>query len=218
MKLINPISTLTQERETASSRFSFFWGSVLLIAIVFAGCKKTTDDDTTSDADDVYDVVYEDVDTPLHAASKTTWTFGSSTLTWSDVIQCPECNRPDFEDNYTEPQCCSHAEEGAETRYYYNWAYVNANAATLCPSPWRVPTSSDFSALTSNTSYSTLINIWGYGGYAFSTAMMSVGTSADYWSATTYDSDNAYHLKYDEDYLYVISGLKRRGFQVRCVK
>jgi uncharacterized protein YbdZ (MbtH family) len=148
------------------------------------------------------------------AASTQTWTFDSQT--WSDAIQIPDCNKSDFDTNYTEPRCRSYTL--GKLRYYYNWSYVAAYAATLCPSPWQVPSQSDFNALVSATNYSTLFSEWGYGGFAYGGSMNDVSTSAYYWSSTQIDSNRAYYLNYASGNLGVTSNIKNFGFQVRCVK
>jgi uncharacterized protein (TIGR02145 family) len=155
---------------------------------------------------------------PCHAASTNTWSYGSQT--WSDAIHIPACNKPSFTESYTDPHCRSYT-SGTNTWYYYDWPYVNQNAATLCPSPWRVPTSSDFSTLVSATNYSTLINAWGYGGYAYGSygsSMADVSMRAYYWSSTQYNTNDAYTLHYVSGGLNVTSVNKYYGFQVRCVK
>jgi hypothetical protein len=146
-----------------------------------------------------------------------TWTFGSSTLTWSDAIHIPECNKDDFSNSDTEPRCRSYT-EGGHTWYYYNWPYVIANPSLLCPSPWRVPTKSDFEALQGATDGATLTSSWGYGGCANGSSMEFVGSLADYWSSTEYNSSYAYYMYYYNTYLSVTSRLKYYGSQVRCVK
>jgi uncharacterized protein (TIGR02145 family) len=157
----------------------------------------------------------------FYAASAQTWTFGAHT--WSDAIQMPECDKTSFEESYTDPHCRSYT-EGANTWYYYNWAYVTANAAALCPSPWRVPTQSDFNTLVStlggNSGWQTLYNAWGYGGYASNTSAGDYGFQGRYWSSTQYPSDtnDAYFLNYYSGNLYVPHTNKRGGNQVRCVK
>ena len=153
--------------------------------------------------------------TPPNAASTLTWVFGDQT--WSDAIHIPECNKPSFTDSYDESHCRSYM-EGGNIRYYYNWAYVNQNAVTLCPTPWHVPTRSDFDALVGNTNYTTLINDWGYGGRAAGTAVNAAGSYAFYWSATEFDADKAYNLRYFSTGLGVFYYGKTDGFQVRCVK
>jgi hypothetical protein len=155
----------------------------------------------------------------FRAASAQTWTFGSSTLTWSDAIRIPDCNKSDFTNDSNNPQCRSYT-SGTNTWYYYNWPYVNQNAGALCPSPWRVPTRTDFTALVGATNYTTLVAQWGYGGYAGS-SMYYVSERAYCWSSTE-DPNNTnivYNLSYyNSGNLTVPYSSKDIGFQVRCVK
>jgi hypothetical protein len=71
------------------------------------------------------------VKTPPHAASTRTWTIGKQV--WSDAIQMPNCKNPS----------CISFTYGLSTWYYYTWEFVKANAKTMCPAPWRVPTRVD---------------------------------------------------------------------------
>jgi hypothetical protein len=152
--------------------------------------------------------------TPPHAASTRTWTFG--TQTWSDAIRIPACNKKSLLESATNPQCCSYTEQG-NTFYYYNWAYVDANEDKLCRSPWRVPSKEDFDILESNTNHATLIDAWGYGGRAYGSSMDGVRAYAHYWSSTAYN-DYAYYLGYYNGMLAVSYSNKRYWFQVRCVR
>jgi uncharacterized protein (TIGR02145 family) len=154
-----------------------------------------------------------------YAASPQTWTFGSQT--WSDRIvaapaNCTQTNSLTTS-NYTTAEY-----KISDGRYYYSWTCAVNAATTLCPSPWRVPTQSDFSALVSalggSSAYQTLIDAWGLGGYAFGSIMNDVSTGAYYWSSTE-DDTNAYYLTYLSSYVYPQNYAgKYNGFQVRCVK
>jgi hypothetical protein len=180
-----------------------FFMLIVAAATAFAGCKK--DDD-------------ESAKTPPYAATTQTWTFGDQT--WSDDIQCPECNKEDFPDSDTEPQCRSYT-ESEKTYYYYNWAYVKTNEAKMCPSPWRVPTRDDFNTLVSNmTTYE-----WSVGGYAAgdnaSHPMWMIGETGRYWSSTMdAKGDSNYALDYYSSghNLYVNTHGQEYGIHVRCVK
>jgi hypothetical protein len=152
--------------------------------------------------------------TPPHAASPNTWTFGEQT--WSDAIQIPECNKSSFTDSYTEPQCRSYTENG-KTWYFYNWSYVCTNEVTLCPTPWRVPSRSDFQILVGNTPIAMLRTAWGEGGWCLSNRV-DIGGDQQLWSTTVYDGTTAYSIyqMYGE---YQVARLNRdSGIQVRCVK
>jgi hypothetical protein len=156
--------------------------------------------------------------TPPNAASSQTWTFGNQL--WSDAIHVPTCTGgTSFTESDTGPKCRSYT-EGANTWFYYNWYYVNQNAAVLCPSPWRVPTQSDFNTLKDNTTNATLINTWGYGGLYFDTSYDS-DSMAGYWSATWNSNDpisNAWYLNYAHNAFVVTFYPLPMGMQVRCVK
>jgi hypothetical protein len=151
--------------------------------------------------------------------SSSTWSYGS--LTWSDWIVGPSaCNKMDFTSSTVTPDCRSYTVDG-KLRYYYNWAYVNANKSTMCPSPWRVPTKVDSDALVSATNYTALGNAWGYyGGAAIGSSMNNTDLGAYYWSSTEYSNAyNAYSVYYVRGgYLGVSSDYKSNGYQVRCVK
>jgi hypothetical protein len=153
--------------------------------------------------------------TPPHAASTKTWTFGN--YIWSDVIRIPECNKEAFSESYTEPQCRSYT-SGEKTYYYYNWSYITKNAATLCPSSWRVPTQSDFDVLVRNTTGAALAAAWGFGGYADDGSMEGVSMTATYWSSTEDSKNFAHNLYYYSGALGVNDTGKYYGSQIRCVK
>jgi hypothetical protein len=177
------------------------------VAIIFAGCDKN--DETSSN-------VYENENAPSYAASKKVWVFGEQV--WSDAVRCPDCNKDALEDSYTAPRCRSYTSD-EKTRDYYNWAYVDANKEEMCPSPWRVPTKKDFDVLVSNTASSTLIDAWGYGGYADGKSVYHLNTDANYWSSTEDSNNNAFYLYYRESgSMNVTSYKKNQGYQVRCVK
>jgi TolB-like protein len=154
---------------------------------------------------------------PPHAASARTWTFGNQM--WSDAIQIPACNKTSFTDSYTDPHCRSYTEE-SNTWYYYNWAYVNTNAATLCPAPWRVPTKAGFDALGAVTTAAELHAAWGYGGYAYGSIVYYVSKDGAYWSSweTSSGANFAYSLHYNRSHLARNGEYGHYGFQVRCVK
>ncbi|MDR3351395.1 MAG: fibrobacter succinogenes major paralogous domain-containing protein, partial [Prevotellaceae bacterium] len=151
------------------------------------------------------------------AASTQTWTFGASTLVWSDAIHIPECNKDAFEISPTEPQCRSYT-EGANTWYYYNWAHVNQHATILCPSPWRVPTKDDFDVLAGATDGATLGSEWGLAGFAHGGSMLNVGSDGNYWSSTKSGINSAYYMGFSTSNANTGTTHKYYGFQVRCVQ
>jgi hypothetical protein len=169
----------------------FLFMMIAAAAMVFAGCSK--DDD-------------ENEETTFYAATTQTWTFGNQT--WSDAIQMPDCNKEAFEDSDTAPQGRSYT-SGGKTYYYYNWVYVSANKDKMCPSPWRVPSSSDMEALLDGEVIDK-VNAWGFGGYAYSGSVHLVETQAYYWNNAT----GYYWYGYGNEIDVSLS----HGFQVRCVK
>jgi hypothetical protein len=161
---------------------------------------------------------------PPYAASTQTWTFGNSSLIWSDVIHIPNCNNPFDDSSLDEPKCCSYAVDETTWYYYYNWPYVNTNKDELCPSPWRVPTKGDFETLVSVVPYSVLWELWPAAGRAAADEIKDQGLFFAYWSSTRDSSDpnygyQAWHLlcAFNERYQLGSSGVYT-GFEVRCVK
>jgi hypothetical protein len=155
--------------------------------------------------------------TPPFAASVKTWVFGEQA--WSDAIQIPECNKELFTNSNTMPHCRSYT-SGTTTYYYYNWSYLLANETLMCPSPWRVPSEADFKTLVKNTTYTTLISAWGYGGRAYSSEIRDQEWGAFYWSSTEnkYSETRACALCPQRHSAVHDQHLKQGGFQVRCVK
>jgi hypothetical protein len=153
--------------------------------------------------------------TPPYAAGTQIWTFGDQT--WSDAIHIPACDKEDFANSNTEPQCRSYW-----NYYYYNWPYVNTHAATtLCPSPWRVPTKADITALAAATTVENLVTAWGKGGLVdpANTVPSYTNINGCYWSFEQYTSTIAYELVYGSTPNITLSdNPKNFGLQVRCVR
>ena len=126
----------------------------------------------------------------------------------------------------------------------YNWYAVNTGK--LCPTGWHVPIRADWLTLIDylgglDLAYDKLKSIYGWTGYqasngnnnsgfaalpggyrGFSGNSINMGTSGNWWSATSYDSDNVW-------YFFIFSGgsnfldiettnYKFFGYSVRCVK
>jgi uncharacterized protein (TIGR02145 family) len=176
---------------------------------------------------------------PFYAASTQTWTIGNQT--WSDFIQIPACDKEDYENNTTEPRCRSYTVSQGIHCFYYNWAYVSQQAAMLCPSPWRVPTTHDFVtldiALEGNGNVrreskewvlAKYIDTWGgiFGGYAspdgvYGDLNEEYGSgSGCYWSATEINEEAAYRMGFgiSGNVLPQYDDWKRNGNLLRCVK
>jgi hypothetical protein len=158
----------------------------------------------------------EVITTPPAAKTTNTWTFGSQI--WSDLIvaQPTNCTRVSFSltsVDYPSPEYSVIS----SNEYYYNWVCVDAAQSVMCPSPWRVPTKSDFETLAGNTSFATLYSAWGSGGtfFAGSNHVDYEGFSQWLWSS---ESDYSIYK-----WLFITDGsinssAQKHGFQVRCVK
>ncbi|MDR3183801.1 MAG: hypothetical protein LBT49_00125 [Prevotellaceae bacterium] len=97
---------------------------------------------------------------PLHFASPATYGFGS--YVWSESVRMPDCKDAVFEFSDTEPHCRSYT-SGANTYYYYNYAYVVQHGAAMCPAPcWSVPGYAEIYNLYKSASYGD--GYWGRGG------------------------------------------------------
>jgi hypothetical protein len=157
--------------------------------------------------------------TPPYAASTKTWTWGSQT--WSDAIRVPSgCNKSNFTISNTNADCRTYT-PGTNTYYYYNWPYVSLYASTLCPSPWRVPTSSDINTLmATNVTRLQIYNAWGVGGAinGVDASYYAIDRDGRWWTITTSGSVNAYRFAYNTgEWNNDVDG-KSTGNQVRCVK
>jgi hypothetical protein len=150
-------------------------------------------------------------------ASTQTWTYG--TQTWSDriVADVTNCTKTSTLST-TNYSATEYKVSGG--RYYYTWTCAYNNRDLFCPSPWRLPAREDFNTLISNVTRATLVNDWGYGGYANSGSMINLSTYGYYWSSTDYSTSNAYNIYYNNISVFAVSYsfFKRYGMQVRCVK
>jgi hypothetical protein len=155
------------------------------------------------------------IDPPPYAASTQTWVYGSQI--WSDRIVATPSNC-----TQTDNLSTSNEYKVYDGRYYYSWTCAYNNRNDFCPSPWRLPSLSDFRALNTNgLSFSlTLVDAWGYGGYAYGSSMYDVNSYAPYWSSTEDASNSgyAYGLWLFRVDLGVTVASKYNGQQVRCVK
>jgi uncharacterized protein (TIGR02145 family) len=75
-------------------------------------------------------------------------------------------------------------------------------------------------ALVAAITYTTLINAWGYGGFANGSDMYELTSYAHYWSSTAYALSNLYanQLRYYNGGTQVRYVYNYTGMQVRCVK
>jgi uncharacterized protein (TIGR02145 family) len=160
---------------------------------------------------------------PPGAGTKT-YTCGSQV--WSEPVRVSACDKTSFNSSNTTPECRSNTWNGIKY-YFYNGAYVKANAATLCPSPWHVPSNDEFSTLITtlgatgaNGKYYPESSTWGgaLAGYANGSSMVGVGSDGDYWSSTEVN-DGGYYMSVGTSSVHTYNGSHRMGgLQLRCVK
>ena len=171
--------------------------------------------DTTTVAEPVPQTAYAVI--PPCAASRQTWTVGKQV--WSDVIHLPECNKRDFMNSDTSPQCCCKSSD--TIRYYYNWIAVKKHATQMCPHPWRVPAKQDFDLLARSTTGKAPAYAWRHGGNVNFGAVVRE-EYGQYWSLTELNANSndngAYLLSCHADNLHTVADFKRIGRQVRCVR
>jgi hypothetical protein len=202
--LNNPRQSANLSCKGAMKQFTMSMANALMICMMltaFAGCSK--DDD-------------ESAKTPPLAATTQTWAFGS--LTWSDAIRDPACNKQDFDggtqDNPLADGRSRNLNESAV--YYYSWRYVNEHAATLCPSPWRVPSRADIDDLVvSDISAEQIVTSWGLGGFALGDEIYDASSHLYLWGN---GATQPYFWSGYGDPAYNSDQQNQPGFQVRCVK
>ncbi|MDR0581509.1 MAG: fibrobacter succinogenes major paralogous domain-containing protein [Prevotellaceae bacterium] len=172
--------------------------------------------------------------TPPYAASTNTWVIEGNGISqiWSDHINVPACDKADFNGG-TDDAPRADCRNNPGYYFLYSWPYVNKNAATLCPVPWRVPTIDDFLALykalggkgdwsKDETLVTKYINSWGgaYGGYCNNEGLpVNQNLYADYWSSSEFSSTSSYYFGYTDSSVYPQYYYnKYHGFLIRCMK
>ena len=88
----------------------------------------------------------------VNPRTTTTWTTGN--LVWSDVVVATGCNKIDYyAANLAQPlpttfqsDCRRGTLTGTDVSFF-SWCAVHRFSDVLCPAPWRVPTRDDFDAL-----------------------------------------------------------------------
>ncbi len=140
----------------------------------------------------------------------------------------------------TEPTPPSTSTNGSgQYGYLYNWCAANGaqtgNSAcngssttpvdttkSICPAGWRLPTSSELTALNTSVGYAGLLSTWlgQYSGY-WETTFTNQGGWGYYWSSTLSGAGNAVTLYFapggaSNDYVGIVHP-NYDGFSVRCV-
>jgi uncharacterized protein (TIGR02145 family) len=186
--------------------------------------------------------VAENAESPPYAKTSTLTRIAKAGAgadqTWSDVINMPDCDKPTYAPGNNTSDCRNNDSYG----YLYSYAYATTlgYASTVCPTPWRVPTTTDFCNLymnlaaastcpsagdySSNTTVrDNLIATWG-GAYAgtcsYSGVLEGQNTTAVYRADDAYAIDGAYVFQFSSNgRVYAKAyALKTVGAQLRCVK
>ena len=162
------------------------------------------------------------------------------TQVWSGAVTTTGCNKTGWSSSNVNADC-RNSTNGSGV-HYFSWCYVMRNAATLCPSPWRVPTCQDFVNLdvalggdgtnrsvgsgengftgtgTDQKYTGTAAGNWG--DFRF-TAYASGLSNADsyYWSSSEDSATDAFLLGYDASNVSPQNNNgKDYGFALRCVR
>jgi hypothetical protein len=157
------------------------------------------------------------IDTPPGAG---TYTLTCGTRIWSgvlrnDVASCAAVSSL----NTSNPPPAQYLERGGTYGYYYNWTCVNDAKDELCPSPWRVPSGSDYNALTSCTTANVIDSQWPLNGVYTSASSAAFTGWRYYWTS---DSSSTIKGCFSRDKGSGDRGIwcddKSWGMQIRCVR
>ncbi len=166
--------------------------------------------------------------------SSSTWVVGSQT--WSAPVTATYCNKATYSSPTSAPYAVDCRTNPGYDGHLFSWCMVAKFATTICPSGWRVPTSTDFCNLDkalnsrSDCSYRTdanalnrYISTWGgqYGGVSsYTGTLSSQGSGAYYWAQTECNATGGYNLYFlSNGTVYPQNGLgKYNGATLRCVK
>ncbi|MDR0581548.1 MAG: fibrobacter succinogenes major paralogous domain-containing protein, partial [Prevotellaceae bacterium] len=148
-----------------------------------------------------------------------TWSCGSQR--WSGALRTPiaTCAATTSLSTATNNPPPQYYVRGMPHGYYYNWTCVtnDNNEDLLCPSPWRVPHSSDFEELMKCTTDSALISDWGTTGDVRGSSLLFTEYSC-WWSRTPHQNGGIYFaIKLPNIYGYY-GASEDIGFQLRCVQ
>jgi hypothetical protein len=161
------------------------------------------------------------VQTPNYPPGAGTNTYTCGTQVWSEPVRVADCDKESFTASNTAPDCRSYTYNGIRY-YYYNWVYVNNNKTTMCPSPWRVPSPTDFDTVMNCLGTSTITgvyypesSVWGgaLAGNCWYSYPSNVGVGASYWSDTA-----GRFWGFTSSYVAHSTTSNQNGFLVRCVK
>jgi uncharacterized protein (TIGR02145 family) len=180
-------------------------------------------------------------------ASDREWRIEGNGITqiWSDAVQATACNKQTIGGSYVNrfiggsyyfTDCRSNPNFPGDL---FTWCAVARFADSLCPPPWRVPTTKDFCELdkilfkrrscnthvvTPERLKETYIDIWGgalSGATGAASALYFENIKAYYWSISEFERSYAFHLNYDvygNVQSQCVMNTKSLGFSLRCVR
>ena len=174
------------------------------------------------------------------------------TQVWSAPVFVSGCNKPGFAggSNPYNSDCRKNTDDAVARKHtsggsdLFSWCAVVRYAASLCPSPWRVPTNTDFCTLdnalggpspcpASGTNHSTSgvaakyyntgSGFWGgsLGGYCNSDGTLDPqGSLGIYWSSVQNDATSGYNLRFTSSGSINPQSYSTKyyGFALRCVR
>jgi uncharacterized protein (TIGR02145 family) len=161
--------------------------------------------------------------------SRQTWVVGSQT--WSANVRASNCGKTTFDggpvSNSFNADCRSSRRSNSGD--FFSWCAVTRFADQLCPSPWRVPTSGDFTILVESlggSSHITIHNRLGKqrgalgNGNANSSGVSRRGQAAFYWSQSELDAEHGFNFYADENEIVNPQSVqpKSLGLILRCVR
>jgi uncharacterized protein (TIGR02145 family) len=168
--------------------------TIAIIGLLFSGCDK--EKDPTNDDPKEFDLG------TVSFATSQTWVVGNQT--WSDAVTATGCNKTNLKtvsrgDTFVQlADCRSNPDFPGDL---FSWMAVNQFRNKLCPTPWRVPTASDFRNLDialggtggyfiSKSHAEKYISVWGgaFGGCANEIGNLLEG-QAYYWSQSVEDKE-----------------------------
>ncbi|MBR3319969.1 BspA family leucine-rich repeat surface protein [Candidatus Saccharibacteria bacterium] len=156
--------------------------------------------------------------------------FNVSQYDLTDSTHCTDDGASDSDPKgYT--NVCSHVgvDNNGDSTAWYDYAAVtagtiaghkNTNDSTsdICPSGWRLPTSSEQSALVSAIGSSPASFNPVYGGNYYDGSLTVPSTYGRWWFSTAYDDHGRYNMNYYDGNLDINYGNRFFGRYIRCVK
>jgi hypothetical protein len=157
--------------------------------------------------------------TPPYARSSQTWTFGSSTLTWSDRILAdpPLCEKKTSLSSDATNMEFLVANYNDRDEYYYSWSCVSTSATYLCPAPWRIPTIDELVAISPLSATEITLPTWAYIGYYCGGSVLGLNTFSSEWSITP-NSGYSCYIKVNTSGTFAqdCGGWRQCAMPVRC--